>query len=98
MFEELGLNTARQPDNGANPRPDNRVGWLQGETPDVVEEHLGGVPPAAEVDLQVRLWDPSSQLRYRAKRKVPPRPAGPPGAATTAEDPRDEPATAMVSG
>ena len=27
MFEELGLNTARQPDNGANPRPDNRS-WL----------------------------------------------------------------------
>ena len=24
MFEELGLNVARQPDNGANPRPDNR--------------------------------------------------------------------------
>ena len=26
MFEELGLNVARQPDNGANPRPDNRIG------------------------------------------------------------------------
>jgi hypothetical protein len=26
MFEELGLNVARQPDNGANPRPDNRSG------------------------------------------------------------------------
>ena len=36
MFEELGLNVARQPDNGANPRPDNRSGWLEGETPDVV--------------------------------------------------------------
>src|SRR5947209_10032881 len=33
MFEELGLNTARQPDNGANPRPDNRSGWLSGDTP-----------------------------------------------------------------
>ena len=32
MFEELGLNVARQPDNGANPRPDNRAGWLEGET------------------------------------------------------------------
>src|ERR1700704_3951917 len=32
MFEELGLNTARQPDNGANPRPDNRSGWLAGES------------------------------------------------------------------
>ena len=29
----LGLNVARQPDNGANPRPDNRSGWLDGETP-----------------------------------------------------------------
>src|SRR5882672_11028412 len=41
MFEELGLNVARQPDNAANPRPDNRSGWLAGETPDVVEELLG---------------------------------------------------------
>ena len=31
MFEELGLNVARQPDNGANPRPDNRMGWMEGE-------------------------------------------------------------------
>ena len=30
MFEELGLNVARQDDNGANPRPDNRSGWLDG--------------------------------------------------------------------
>ncbi len=42
MFEELGLNVARQSDNGANPRPDNRSGWLDGETPDVVEELLDG--------------------------------------------------------
>ncbi len=33
MFEELGLNVARQPDNGANPRPDNRSGWLEGDSP-----------------------------------------------------------------
>ena len=33
MFENLGLNVARQPDNGANPRPDNRSGWLEGATP-----------------------------------------------------------------
>src|SRR5213593_117548 len=33
MFSELGLNVARQTDNGANPRPDNRSGWLEGETP-----------------------------------------------------------------
>jgi len=80
MFEELGLNTARQPDNGANPRPDNRAGWLAGETPDVVEEHIGAAPPAEQIDLNVRLWDPSAQLRYRAKRKVPARPDGAPNA------------------
>src|SRR4051795_4507432 len=63
MFEDLGLNVARQADNGANPRPDNRAGWLDGETPDVVEELL------ASPTLEVRLWDPSTQLRY-AKRKA----------------------------
>jgi biotin synthase len=78
MFEEHGLNVARQPDNAVNPRPDNRSGWLAGETPDVVEELLEGVSPAEQVDLQVRLWDPSTQLRYRAKRAVPPRPDGAP--------------------
>src|SRR5690349_14856574 len=86
MFEELGLNVARQPDNAANPRPDNRSGWMQGETPDVVEELLDGAPVAAAatadggagVDLGVRLWDPSTQLRFSAKRSIPPRPDGAP--------------------
>ena len=40
MFTDLGLNISRQADNGANPRPDNRSGWLDGETPDVVEDYL----------------------------------------------------------
>src|SRR5438874_10868847 len=40
MFQGHGLNVARQPDNASNPRPDNRSGWLVGETPDVVEAHL----------------------------------------------------------
>jgi len=69
MFEELGLNVARQPDNAANPRPDNRSGWLTGETPAVVDELLGdpvAAPPPGGVT--VRLWDPSTQLRFRAKR------------------------------
>ena len=70
MFEEHGLNVARQPDNAAHPRPDNRSGWLEGETPDVVSEALD------EVGLNVRLWDPSTQLRFRAKRNVPSRPDG----------------------
>jgi len=85
MFEQHGLNVARQPDNAANPRPDNRSGWLEGDTPDVVEELLhehdltaAGVGPGAsrEAALTVRLWDPSTQLRYRAKRSVPSRPRG----------------------
>ena len=74
MFAEHGLNVAPQPDNGANPRPDNRSGWLEGETPDVVAEHVAAAAPA----LDVTLWDPSSQLRYRKKSSVPPRPDGAP--------------------
>jgi biotin synthase len=81
MFEDLGLNVARQPDNGANPRPDNRSGHLEGTTPDVVGEFLEAETPAGEVDLQVRLWDPSTQLRYRRKASVPVRPDGAPNRA-----------------
>jgi len=76
MFLQLGLNVARQPDNAANPRPDNRTGWLSGETPDVVEKLLQDVEPPEAIDLNVRLWDPSTQLRHRAKHSVPPRPDG----------------------
>src|SRR3954463_7601760 len=72
MFEELGLNTARQEDNGANPSPDNRSGWLAGDTPERTEGDL--------VDHQdeAPFWDPSQQLRHRPKRSVPPRPDGAP--------------------
>ncbi len=79
MFQDAGLNIARQSDNGANPRPDNRSGHLDGDTPDVVEEFLDDYTPSGEVDLSVRLWDPSSQLRFKARDKsVPPRPDGAP--------------------
>jgi biotin synthase len=74
MFEAQGLNIAAQPDNGSNPRPDNRSAWLAGETPDVVADHIAAAVPA----LNVTLWDPSSQLRYRRKSSVPPRPDGAP--------------------
>src|SRR5205807_6127801 len=47
MFEQHGLNVARQPDNAENPRPDNRSGWLSGETPDVIGELLGGAAASA---------------------------------------------------
>jgi biotin synthase len=66
MFEELGLNVARQPDNGADPRPDNRSGWLEGEPPTTPMEDL--------IDRQeeARFWDPSTQLRVVKKRRKPP--------------------------
>jgi biotin synthase len=66
MFEDLGLNVARQPDNGANPRPDNRSGWLAGETPATpIDELISGQEGA-------NLWDPSTQLRVVRKRRPPP--------------------------
>jgi len=122
MFEELGLNVSRQPDNGSNPRPDNRSGWLRGETPDVVDELLASAPaddggertsgpqdlPSAtregdrqRAPLEVRLWDPSAQLRFRAKRGVPPRPDGAPNSspADQADRPnREHPTTAIATG
>ncbi len=73
MFEALGLSVDRQPDNGPNPRPDNRAGWLQGTTPDVVTAAIEDQP---QPDLNVRLWDPSSQLRFQRRRSVPLRPDG----------------------
>jgi biotin synthase len=76
MFEALGLNVARQPDNGSRPRPDNRDGWLDGETPDLVEEYLQPQAAAPDAGLDIRLWDPSTQLRFKSKAGVPPRPDG----------------------
>jgi biotin synthase len=79
MFTDLGLNVARRPDNGSAPRPDNREGWLEGETPDVVETFLDTPAEAEAAGIEVHLWDPASQLRYRRKpRKPPPRPDGAP--------------------
>ena len=53
--------------------------WLAGKTP-----APGAAPTAVEGDfagLQVRLWDPSTQLRFARKRgPVPPRPDGAPNA------------------
>ena len=72
MFEELGLNVARQPDNGANPRPDNRSGWLEGETPATPIDEL------IDRQAEANFWDPSTQLRVvKKKGKVPAYPARP---------------------
>jgi biotin synthase len=87
MFEDLGLNVAPQPDNGSHPRPDNRSGWLSGETPDLISAALHPEPPPP-AELEIRLWDPSTQLRFAAKRTVPPRPDGAPNRASS-----DPPAT-----
>ncbi len=72
MFEELGLNVARQPDNGSNPRPDNRDGWLEGESPPTPIDDL--------IDRQAdaNFWDPSTQLRViKKKGRVPAYPERP---------------------
>jgi biotin synthase len=66
MFEELGLNVARQDDNGANPRPDNRAGWLEGETPSTPIDDL------IDSQAQANFWDPSTQLRVIKKKGTPP--------------------------
>ncbi len=71
MFEELGLNVARQPDNGANPRPDNRSGRFEGESPQTPIDEL------IDKQADANFWDPSTQLRViKKKGKAPsyPRP------------------------
>jgi biotin synthase len=84
MFEQLGLNVARQPDNGSNPRPDNRSGWLEGELPRTPMEDL------IDSRAEARFWDPSTQLRMRKKATPPPYPATPfPAEPVVAEPPGD---------
>ncbi|MFN2612141.1 MAG: biotin synthase BioB [Solirubrobacterales bacterium] len=66
MFEKAGLNVARHADNGANPRPDNRSGWLEGETPKTPIDEL------IDQQAEANLWDPSTQLRViKKKAKAP---------------------------
>jgi biotin synthase len=74
MFEQHGLNVHRQSDNGANPRPDNRSGWMDGTTPSTPMEDL------IDSETGEKLWDPSTQLRVVKKRSKPepyPNPAAP---------------------
>src|ERR671911_75988 len=66
MFEGLGLNTARHEDNGADPRPDNRSGWLEGETPATPMDEL------IDSQAEANFWDPSTQLRVIRKKGKPP--------------------------
>jgi biotin synthase len=72
-FEGLGLNVHRQADNGSNPRPDNRSGWLDGATPRTPVDEL------IDKQAEANFWDPSTQLRViKKKGKVPayPEPVG----------------------
>jgi biotin synthase len=72
MFEDLGLDTAAQPDNGSNPRPDNRSGWLSGDSPGTPIDRL------IRRQDEANFWNPATQLRHRKKTSVPPRPDGAP--------------------
>jgi biotin synthase len=65
-FEELGLNVHRQSDNGANPRPDNRSGWLEGDAPRTPVDDL------IDKQAEANFWDPSTQLRIVRKKGKPP--------------------------
>ncbi len=71
-FEELGLNVGRQSDNGANPRPDNRSGWLAGESPQTPIDEL------IDSQAEANFWDPSTQLRVIKKKGAPPEYPKPP--------------------
>jgi biotin synthase len=66
MFEELGLNVARQEDNGANPRPDNRSGWLSGDAPETPIDEL------IDSQADANFWDPAKHLRVVRKNHKPP--------------------------
>jgi biotin synthase len=69
MFEDLGLNVARHSDNGSNPRPDNRDGWLEGDAPRTPVDEL------IDSQAEANFWDPSTQLRViKTKGKPPPYP------------------------
>jgi len=67
-----------------------------GETPDVLDELLEGPreQPPAPAELPLSLWDPSTQLRFRAKRSVPARPDGAPNRAPA--DRREQPSEAAL--
>ena len=81
MFEELGLNVARQPDNGANPRPDNRSGWLEGETPETPIDEL------IDRQAEANFWDPLHPGSRWSRRERSRHTRSPPAGATRAGPP-----------
>ena len=92
MFEELGLNVARQADNGANPRPDNRTRLAGGRDARRRREYLDTRADADDAGIEVQLWDPSTQLRFAPRSDGPAAPrrrAQPLAAAEHAADDRE---------
>ena len=69
MFEELGLNVARQEDNGANPRPDNRSGWLDGRDAGDADRRADR-PPGRGRLLGSRRPSCGSSRRRRSRRRT----------------------------
>ena len=81
MFTDLGLNVARQPDNGANPRPDNRSGLARRRD----ARRRRGVPRHARRRRERRdrgqALGPGHAAALRPQEDaVPPRPDGAPNA------------------
>ncbi len=86
--QELGLNVARQPDNAANPRPDNRSGWMSRRDPGRGRGAAGpGARAAARHALRCASGTPprscasgpSGRRPAAPRRCAEPRPGGPPG-------------------
>ena len=82
----------RQPDNGANPRPDNRSGWLDGDTP-AIDDFLDAATPAGRGGRHRRAAvGPVLPAALRAQGGGAPRPDGAPNVWREAR--RPEPAGA----
>ena len=91
MFEELGLNVARQPDNGSNPRPDNRSGWLEGEAPGTPIDDLIDEPGRGEL-LESRRRSCGTRRRAPCRRApTARRTAGSRSSRSIPDDPSEQP-------
>ena len=78
MFEAQGLDIARDPDKRREPATRQPLRPPRRGDAGIVEEFLDDYTPSGDIDLSVQLWDPSSQLRYRARESRCRRPDGAP--------------------
>ena len=79
MFEELGLNVARAVRQRCEPAAGQpHAAGSTATRPTWSRRARRADEPAPPAGLDVRLWDPASQLRFSRKRQVPPRPDGAP--------------------